>query len=163
MTQGDKVLGSKMLDTILIGISTLVACAMTGIFAYTELIYQKPLINDSAAMGRLFEDHKAKLVPKTLNFKKVIVNIQSHRVTRLRYIETSLDIVPMKPKYLEMFEKKKAQILDAIINVMGRMSADELNSISGKILLESRIKKQVDKVVGGPSVKEVYFSKFVIQ
>jgi flagellar FliL protein len=43
------------------------------------------------------------------------------------------------------------------------MKASELNSITGKILLESRIKKRLNSILGAPIIKRIYFSKFIIQ
>jgi flagellar basal body-associated protein FliL len=44
------------------------------------------------------------------------------------------------------------------------LDPDDLDSVTGKILLENKIKKQVNAKLGEPPVvKQIYFSGFVVQ
>jgi flagellar FliL protein len=52
---------------------------------------------------------------------------------------------------------------DVLIEVASHLEPDELDTLSGKILLENKIKKQVNTKLGKPVVKQIYFSGFVVQ
>ena len=78
-------------------------------------------------------------------------------------MSADLDLIPFKEKHLSKLEDNKAYIRDAIIDIASNMSASELASLSGKILLEERIKKQINTKLRKQIIKEIYFSNFVIQ
>ncbi|MBY0416372.1 MAG: flagellar basal body-associated FliL family protein, partial [Bdellovibrionales bacterium] len=39
----------------------------------------------------------------------------------------------------------------------------ELNSLSGKILLEDRLKREINKALKKPVVKNIFFASFIVQ
>jgi flagellar basal body-associated protein FliL len=43
------------------------------------------------------------------------------------------------------------------------MSPSDVDSMTGKITFESRVKKAVNEKLGQPIVKQIYFSSFVVQ
>ena len=63
------------------------------------------------------------------------------RTARLRFLELEISLFPFKEKQKAKLEALTPILKDTIIDVSSKMSPDELNSISGKILLEERIKK----------------------
>lgn len=154
--------GSKILDYVLIAISTLLTFAVVGFFAYTTFIYEKPTYSDATEFDRMKAESSEIQIKNSYEIKRLIVNLNA-RSTRLRYIEMNLHLVPFKSKYLSMIEKYDSQIKDAIIDITSRMDAEEINSISGKILLESRVKNQINEMIGKPIVKQILFSKFTVQ
>ncbi|MEC8623527.1 MAG: flagellar basal body-associated FliL family protein, partial [Bdellovibrionota bacterium] len=59
--------------------------------------------------------------------------------------------------------KNKHIVRDTFLDIAGEMSPEELNSLTGKLLLESRIKNRLNKDMGSKIVQELYFTKFVVQ
>ena len=60
-------------------------------------------------------------------------------------------------------EKNKHIVRDTFLDIAGEMTPEELNSITGKIILEDRIKKRLNKSLGARPVQEMYFQKYVVQ
>ena len=54
-------------------------------------------------------------------------------------------------------------VRDSFLDIAGEMKPDELNSLTGKILLENRIKQRLNQAAGKKIVQELYFTKFVVQ
>lgn len=133
-----------------------------GIFVYTEILYQKPKILDHVEKQKMMAEGKKQVFPSPFKLKKIIVNLPS-RNKRLRFLDVEVHLVPFKPEYHEMLESTLPPIRDAIIDIAGKMEPEELNSVSGKILLENRIKKRINQILHKKVVKDIYFSRFVVQ
>ena len=90
------------------------------------------------------------------------INLKSKH-KRLRFLDVTIHLVPFKSRHMDLMEKFKSLIQDTIIKISGEMHPTELNSVSGKIILETRIKKSINQKVGFPLVKNILFTHFVIQ
>jgi len=154
--------GNKLADNIILILSFLATAVCVGVFVFTEMIYQKPLPSEQVELQRLMSDNKKKAFPAPFKLDQLIINLNS-RKTRLRFLSVETQLVPFNHDSDDKFESYRSMINDSIIDIAGRMTAEELNSISGKILLEERIKKSVNKLMGKQFVKGVLFTKFVIQ
>ena len=99
---------------------------------------------------------------ESFKLKNIVVNLP-HPTTKLRFLDMILHLVPFESKYVETLEKYKPQISDIVISVSSKMTPDDLNTATGKILLESRIKTKINDLLGKAVVKEILFSKFIIQ
>ncbi len=154
--------GNKILDYVIMGLSTVATIACLGVFVYTTMIYEKPTIDNDLEFSKMEKETSQIQVKNAYKIKKLIVNLKS-RSTRLRFVEMDLHIVPIRSKFISIIEKKDVEIKDIIIDTAGRMQPEEINSVAGKILLETRIKNHINKYVGKPVVKEILFSKFIVQ
>ena len=154
--------GNKLIDNIILGLSALVCAGALGIFVYTEILYQKPRINNEVEKEKMMEEGKKQVFPSPFKLKKMIINLPSH-TKRLRFLDLEAHLVPFKPEYHDILESSRPPIRDAVIDIASKMEPDELNSISGKILLENRIKKRINQILSKKVIKDIYFSKFVIQ
>ena len=94
--------------------------------------------------------------------KRVIVNLPS-RSKKLRFLEITTEIVPFNDDQVAEIEKNKHIVRDTFLDIAGEMPPEELNSLTGKILLENRIKTRLNKEMGAKIVQELYFTKFVVQ
>lgn len=155
--------GNPMLDRIILGLCLFVGLSTVGLFVYTENIYKKKLPNNEEETKALLEDSK-KLAQNLATYKieKLVINLPTNS-GRMRYLELGLAMTPFKPDGIEILEKNKEMLLDAIISVASGMEAQELGSITGKILLEDRVKKLIHKRLDREVIKEIFFTKFVIQ
>ena len=154
--------GSRIGDIILMGISTTVLLLVLGLLAYHQYIYERPLPSNEEEQEKLFADAKASVYPEILKIDKIVINLPS-RSSRLRFLEITLNIIPFKPGKIELVEANKAKINDIIIEIGSRMTPNELNSVSGKLLLKSRLKRALNKSLGEQFIKDLVFSKFVVQ
>lgn len=154
--------GKKLIDTILISLMLLATLATAGVFFYTQYLYEKPLPNPEVERLKMIEEAKTKLFPNSYKLDKLIINLPS-RSSRLRFLDVQAYLVPFSSEATESFDLKKAHIQDIVIEIASAMEPEELGTISGKILLESRMKKQINSLFPKPLVKSVQFTDFVIQ
>jgi flagellar FliL protein len=154
--------GNKTLDTALIGLLTLASLAALGVFTYTEMVYQRPLPSDKVEFESLKKDTETAVAPEVFKLDKLIVNLNSQG-SRLRFLDVEIHLVPFKSKSVEVFENQKAFIKDAIIDISSNMAPDELNTVAGKVLLEERIRRRLNDYFGKSLIKEIFFSRFVVQ
>lgn len=154
--------GHRLADIILVGIATLVGAALLGVFVYTEILYEPPTIDDQAELQSMREALQKQAVLPTYKLEKLIINLPT-ATARLRFLDTEIHLVSFNSQDHQLYEERKPQIHDLIISTAGQMQPEELNSISGKILLEDRIRRGINQIVGKVAVKEVLFARFVVQ
>ena len=94
--------------------------------------------------------------------EETVVNLYSREV-KLRFLETQMNLVLFEERDREALMNMKPKVFDALIDVAGNMQPKELNSVTGRILLETRVKNKVNKIAGRPILKKILFSKFIIQ
>ncbi|MBZ0254240.1 MAG: flagellar basal body-associated FliL family protein, partial [Candidatus Methylomirabilis sp.] len=63
----------------------------------------------------------------------------------------------------EEVAKKMPQIRDAVIVLLSSKSLDDVASTQGKIQIRKEIMHRVNRIVGEPPVRGVYYTEFVIQ
>ncbi len=154
--------GNAAIDKIILIASATVSMLTLGLMLYAHMGIKRPVIDAQAELDSMIGDAKMRSQLETVSLKKITLNLYS-RSSRLRYLDIQLDILPFQASQAAEINKYEALISDTIINIAGDMEADDLNSVSGKIILEDRIKKNVNTVVGKPLLKKIYFSRFVIQ
>jgi len=151
-----------MIDTVIVGLCVLASLGTAGVFLYTEMLYEKPPIDQKHEIETAKEQALAITMPESFKLDKLIINLHS-RKTRLRFLDVQIYLVPFKSEFGDLFEASKARINDSIIDIVSRMDPRELNSLAGKDILKSRIKKAVNVIVNKQAVKRINFSKFVVQ
>ncbi len=155
--------GIKVLDQLIIVFMTLATMACLGVFVYTEFLFKKPLLEDGVEKANMMTETKKMVFPAPFKLKKMTINLKSQRRGRLRFLDIEMHLVPFKDGESDKIEGHKPQIRDSIIDVIGHMNPNDLNSVSGKLILESRIKKRINSIIGSKIVKGVLFSHFVVQ
>lgn len=159
--------GKKLLDTILVGVMLLSTLAVVGLFFYTEKIYKKPPIDENAEKEKLLNERAQELIPTFFHIEKMIISLTPHSESknnhRLRWLELELSFSLFDPKDLGFFKEYLPLLQDQIIEVSSKMPPEELNTLSGKLILSDRLKKAINKSLGKVAVKNVHFSKFVLQ
>lgn len=154
--------GNLTLDRIILGVCLAVSLAVSAFFVYTEMFYKKKLPNNSAEALLLTSDSKAVVVPKGHAVKKIIVNLPNEG-SRLRFINLGILFIPFEDSQIPFLEKNNDVLLDIILSTTSAMTAQELNSITGKILLEERLKKNIHQKLGESLIKEIFFTNYVVQ
>lgn len=154
--------GNKTIDTALIGLFTLATIATLAVFVYTEMVFQKPLPSDKVELENLKKDTETAVAPEVYKLDKLIINLNG-RGTRLRFLDVEIHLVPYKSESVEIFEDQKAFVKDAVIDIASNMAPEELNTVAGKVLLEERIRRRLNDFFGKSLIKEIFFSRFVVQ
>lgn len=154
--------GNRTLDHILLITNALVALAAAGLVIYSHLYIKTPPINQDLEIEKLKRQSMAISSSAPLELKKIILNLPS-RHTRLRYLEIQVNLEAFHPDQKDFLKAKEYVIYDAIIKIAGAMDPSDLNSVTGKILLEGRLKNYLNENFKDDVIKKIYFSKFVVQ
>lgn len=154
--------GNSALDKILILMNAVVIGLAVALVVYSHTMVTKPLTDSSSEFGGLIENSMQELQKAPVTLDQITVNLYS-RERRLRFLDTQMNIELFSEKDRVEVKAIKTHIFDALIDIAGNMHPDELNSVTGRILLENRIKKRVNSLVGRSLIKKIYFSKFIIQ
>ncbi|TDJ09019.1 MAG: flagellar basal body-associated FliL family protein [Deltaproteobacteria bacterium] len=151
----------KWASKILIILYLVISCGTLYVFV-SWYHYERPQIDEAIARKKFLEDGRKLKVTNTLKIKKLIINLPA-RTRKLRFLDLSTHIVPFDESDLRILEEQEYIIRDSIIEIAGKMQAEELNSISGKLLLEDRIIKKVNNIYKQDIIKELFFSRFLVQ
>jgi flagellar FliL protein len=155
------VTGNALVDKIILFANAFITALALGLIFYAHSL-KKPRIDEKAEIMALVKQSKEASRTQTIPLKKLTINLYS-RSTRLRFLDVQVNVLPFDESQSPMVTKNEPVIADTIINIAGDMEPDELNSVTGKIILEDRIKKYVNTVLTEPLIKKIYFSRFVIQ
>ena len=154
--------GNKNIDKILILLNAVVIGLAVALVLYSHLMIKKPKTDGDAEFGNLIENSMQEFQKAPVTLDEITVNLYS-RERRLRFLDTQMNIELFSEKDRADVVGLKTHIFDALIDIAGNMQPSELNSVTGRILLENRIKKRVNSLVGRSLIKKIYFSKFIIQ
>jgi flagellar FliL protein len=149
------------MNKILLYLSLLVSALTLGMFIHWYR-YEKPAPSDTDETAKLLDVKEKAKDTFTFQVKKIVINIPS-KPGRLRFFETSINFVPYIGADVKILEDHEFILRDSIIEVARKMTEDELNSVTGKILLEERLINQINSIFKRNIIKELYFSAFVIQ
>lgn len=147
---------------VLIIINLVVVLAGAGLVFYSHNVLQ-PAPTDQAAEALALKDQaiaQSRLQPVPI--KKFVVNLHS-RGSRLRYLDLEMNILTFHEDQKEIVKSNEHLFKDTVIEITSHLEPDDLDTVTGKILLENRIKKQVNAKLGQPVVKQIFFSGFVVQ
>ncbi len=154
--------GKPLFDKILLGINALVALSAAGMVFYSHNVLKREPTDQKAEETALVQTAVAENQIQAYNFKSMVVNIYSEG-TRLRYLDVELGVLPFKEADKAIIKDREYVFKNALVDIAGRMTPEELSSVTGKILLESRLKKTTNEALGAPVVKKIFFAKFIVQ
>lgn len=103
----------------------------------------------SQEMGKLYE------------LDEFVVNLA--RSSRTRYLKTTIQLELEDKSLVKTIEKRKPQIRDALIILLSNQSVDGLEQMEGKYELKRQVVARLNSLLGDDSVRNVYFTEFVIQ
>lgn len=158
--------GKKLLDMILLGVMLVTTLAVIGLFYYTEKIYKRPPIDENKERDAFLKEGNPKALPAFYKLEKMTVSLvpkNPNGIQRMRYVELEIHLVLFKSEEAGIIKTYLPVVQDKIITVASKMGADELNSLTGKILLEDRLKKEINTSLGQSVVKSIFFSRYIVQ
>ncbi len=154
--------GKPLLDKVLILINLLGFLSTLGIFAYTEFIYKRPIPKEEEEKAKLHTQLKKAVNIPYFKLESMVLNLLPDN-DRLRFLEVEMNIEPTEERYIKVLENQKIYLLDIIVTNAGKLKAEEINSISGKILFENRIKTKINEELQAQVIKKIYFLKFIVE
>jgi len=154
--------GNQSIDKIILGLNGIIVAAALALVFYSHNILKAPPADPQAEFTQMTRDSMVELEKPSVSFPEMVINLYS-RQARLRFLSFKINIEVFDSGQQSTVGLYKFYIADSIIDIIGNMEPKELNSITGRILLESRIKKRVNSYIGQPTIKKIYFSKYVIQ
>ncbi len=154
--------GNPAIDKAILGLNGLIMLACAGLVVYSHTMITKPATKRSLEYGNLIEGSIQEYQKPPVVMDEIVVNLYSREV-RLRFLNTQMNLVLFDEQDRELVMQLKAHINDALIEVAGNMSPKEINSVTGRIRLETRVKKLINGLIGKPTIKKILFAKFIVQ
>jgi len=150
------------LQNILVLANLVIALLGAGVVYYSHNMI-KPTPTDQAAEAENLKNSALEQTQvKAIPIKKFAVNLHS-KSTKLRYLDIEMSILPFNNDQAEIIKANEHIFKDIVIENASQNGPEDLDTLSGKILLENKIKKQVNTKLGQPVIKQIYFSGFVVQ
>ncbi|MDA8791980.1 flagellar basal body-associated FliL family protein [Bacteriovoracaceae bacterium] len=154
--------GNKKLDMILLLLNGILTLGSAGAVFYSHKVITKSPTDQQAEKDKLISGALSSLENSPLKLPKKVVNLFTDR-NRLRYLEVELNLEPFFENHKPILLDAEHIISDSLIQVGSNMSYSEINSITGKILFESRLRKLINQKLNSKILKKIYFSKFIVQ
>jgi flagellar FliL protein len=150
------------MQKILIIVNLVVVLLGAGLVYYSHFMIKPEPTNQAAEEAALKKEasEKAKLEPVAI--KKFVVNLHSG-ASRLRYLDLEMNVLTFHADQKEIVKNSEHIFKDVVIQIASQMEPSELDSMTGKMTFEGRVKKMVNERLGQPVVKQIYFSTFVVQ
>lgn len=149
------------INKILLFLSLAVSTLTLAMFIYW-FTYEKPAPSESIEKEKLLNAKNEIKSSDSFQIKKLVVNLPS-RPGRLKFLETAIHFVPFKNSDIKVLEDHEFILRDSVIEIARKMKDDELNTVTGKIILEERLINQINQIFKRNIIKELYFSAFVVQ
>ena len=154
--------GNPTIDKIVLGLNGLIISASTALVIFAHVGLKKPDTKRNLEFGNMIENSMLELQKPPVVLDKIVVNLYSREV-KLRFLDTQMNLVLFEEKDREFVMGLKPHVFDALIDIAGNMKPKELNSVTGRILLETRVKNKVHELLKRTVIKKILFSKFIIQ
>lgn len=154
------------IQKILILVNLVVALAGAALVYYSHNMIKPEPTNQVAEAEAIKTQAMEKAQLQPVPIKKFVVNLHS-KSTRLRYLDLEMNILTFHEDQKEMIKANEHILKDIVVEIASHLDPEDLDTVTGKILLENKIKKQVnaklDSSGNQPVIKQIYFSGFVVQ
>lgn len=151
-----------MVQKVLILLNLVIVLAGAGLVFYSHNMLKPEPTDQAAETEAMKKDALETSQLEPVPIKKFVVNLHS-RGSRLRYLDLEMNILTFHADQKEIIKSNEHVFKDVVIEIASHLEPDDLDTVTGKILLENKIKKQVNEKLGLPVVKQIYFSGFVVQ
>jgi flagellar FliL protein len=155
------------MQKILIILNLVVALVGAGLVFYSHNMIKRAETDQKAEEAKLKTEAVESTQLQPVPIKKFVVNLFS-RGTRLRYLDLEMNVLTFTADQKQIVKNNEHVFKDVVIEIASKLAPEDLDTVTGKLLLENRIKKQVNERLQklgaiGPVVKQIYFSGFVVQ
>jgi flagellar protein FliL len=158
--------GISMKKILLVGIPVFLLQAAGIYFLAVKFLAPSPAANAQIAQGG--EAEKEETVETALSkeehvfvVKDLIVNPAGTNGTR--FLLTTVGLGVSSQAMLDELTKKEVRVRDVLNSILTGKSLDELVDVKRREDLRAEIAEQISKVLSSGKLRDVYFSKFIIQ
>jgi flagellar FliL protein len=168
-SDGKKSGGSKKKLIIIVSIVALIAVgAGVGVTLMLKSKHDDKVADQSHGGGKAEAESAPKTPPVYMPFSPAfVVNFQPAKNVRARFLSVELDAVVTDKEMTDQIKTNMPAVRNAIIMLLSKQTYADLIKPEGKEKLRGEILGQVQKVMkettGKPSVKDIYFTSFVMQ
>jgi len=146
---------------LMIGIPIFVVQLAVVYFLMAKLVLA-PAHSEPAAAKTEEENQKAESATQNIFLiKDIIVNPAGTNGTR--FLLTTVGVEVSTPEAQQELEKKEVQVRDLLNSILTSKGLTELVSTEQRELLRGEISKKIGEMLRTGKLKNVYFSKFIIQ
>ncbi|PWU12793.1 MAG: flagellar protein FliL [Bdellovibrio sp.] len=100
--------------------------------------------------------------PLVYTMDKMTLNLAGEP-KRLMQIEVNLEMLNRESFEQIMDVEARAKVRDRVLSLLGEQTFDEIEPIQGKLFLKDRLAREINSMLEGGVVKNVFFSEFVVQ
>ncbi|MAW07902.1 MAG: hypothetical protein CME61_06415 [Halobacteriovoraceae bacterium] len=156
--------GIHKFDIITCGSMLIVTLITLGFFYYSIDLYQKETFDDKNLKDSISSDQKLKKYEfvEPYSMKRIVINLPSN-TSRLRFLELEMSLETIKPSQMDKLKDMETIIKDAAISVGGAMTPDELNSLSGKVMFEEKLKEKIRLATSRNIISRIFYRRFIVQ
>jgi flagellar basal body-associated protein FliL len=153
---------NALVSKILLIVNAVGMLACAGLVYYADSSIKPPQINPEDEWKKLMEKgiEQARIAPVPV--PKIILNLNSG-ANNLKFLELEMDVLTFSEAQKEVIKNSHAIIYDTTVDICGNMESGELLSLSGKILLENRLRENINQKLGEKMIKEIFFSRYIVQ
>jgi len=166
-------------------LNTLVILMTCGFLYYSKFVFKRPAIREVEERKRLEEaQKKIDLEAKKVVFyalDPITVNIASSpgesgskggvETRKLHYVNLGVAFETRGDRNKEVLESLKPYILDQVIFLLGKKTAEQLSTIQGRYVLQFQIQDAVNQIVAtkaanpphDPPVLHAFFNQLIVQ
>lgn len=171
--------GKISLTLILIVVNMLGTMGMFGAYYYTKKVFKRPAITEKTERDRIAQEQAKQSIAddglgSTITFKSFTLNIKpklyaprnpggESEDVKLSYATLGFDLVVKNASYVTEFETIRTQFMDELIQLMGKKSFEDLNTVQGRFILRNEILELANRTLSKPFVTNVFFSEFILQ
>jgi flagellar basal body-associated protein FliL len=154
--------GTSLIDKILMVFNLIGVFSCLSVFVFQEFIYKRPIPKNEKEFSSFLEKESIPISGAPYKLDKTIINLPSGP-RKLHYINVEVGLVPFLDHHTAVLAARKAILYDALIKETGKMRHNELSAMTGKIILEERLKKSMNEALGKAYIKKVLFMTYIVQ
>ena len=156
--------GIHKFDIITSGSMLIVTLLTLGFFYYSIDLYQKETFDDQSLKESASFEQKSKKSEFTepYSMKRIVINLPS-TTSRLRFLELEMSLETISPEQMNDIKNIETIIKDAAISVGGAMTPEELNSLSGKLIFEEKLKEKIRIATNRNIISRIFYRRFIVQ
>lgn len=162
---GEKPGFKEKLPKILKGLALLAnfGVMLGGLYVvyYVKIGYQRPVMNEETETAA-HQEKQGLLAeqPVLYSFEPFTVNLRGRP---RKIVQASIQLEMLNEQGYEEAVNVNPVARDKIVRIFNAKSFEDIESIQGKLFLKDQILTTMNQILKTGSVKEVYFSEFIVQ
>jgi flagellar FliL protein len=107
------------------------------------------------------EEEEVETIGEMFPLDTFVVNLAD--ASGKRYLRATMQLELTPEESVANFEQRLPQIRDVVLTILPTKQFEEIRTVDGKTALRTEIIDQLNELLNGESVANIYFTEFVIQ